>query len=77
MNSVFGKLNLNDFLKGFVVASLTSILNGLVVVIGGGSLPTLAQLQSIAMVGLSAGIAYLAKNLVTNTNGEMLKKDQQ
>jgi hypothetical protein len=40
-----------------------------------GALPTLAELKSAGIVGLTAGISYLLKNLLTNSQGVVLKKD--
>jgi VIT1/CCC1 family predicted Fe2+/Mn2+ transporter len=68
-------LNLNDLVKGFIVAFLSTALTGVVATLDSGALPTLAELKSAGIVGLTAGISYLLKNLLTNSQGVVLKKD--
>ena len=76
MNSTFGKINMHDLIKGFLVAFIASVFFGINQVMQTGLLPTLPQLGSIAIVGVSAGLAYISKNLLTNGNGEVFKKDK-
>jgi 4-amino-4-deoxy-L-arabinose transferase-like glycosyltransferase len=75
-NSPFGKLNLRDLINGLVVAFITASLTGLVQVLDSGVLPTLAELKSAGLAGVVASLAYLLKNLVTNSQGEMAKVEQ-
>ena len=75
-NSPFGKLNLRDLINGLVVAFLTASLTGLVQILDSGVLPTLAELKSAGLAGVVASLAYLLKNLVTNSQGEMAKVEQ-
>lgn len=73
--SPFGKLNLRDLLNGIVVAFLTAALTGLIQVLDAGGLPTADQLIVAGKSGLVASLAYLLKNLVTNSQGEMATKE--
>ncbi len=75
-NSPFGKLNLRDLINGLVVAFLTASLTGLVQILDSGVLPSLAELKSAGLAGVVASLAYLLKNLVTNSQGEMAKVEQ-
>jgi len=72
-NSPFGKLNLRDLINGLVVAFLTASLTGLVQILDSGVLPSLVELKSAGLAGVVASLAYLLKNLVTNSQGEMAK----
>lgn len=74
-NSSFGKLNLRDLLNGLVVAFLTAALTGLIQVLDAGTLPDLSQLKTSGLSGLVAALAYLLKNLVSNSRGEMGKSE--
>jgi hypothetical protein len=76
-NAEFGKINGADVVKGFVVAALTSLLNSVVVVLSTGALPTLDSLRGMAIVGLSAGMAYLVKNLLTNSRDQLLRGEDK
>ena len=73
--SNFFNLNVDDLVKGFIVAFLSTALTGVVATLDSGALPTLAELKSAGIVGLTAGISYLLKNLLTNSQGVVLKKD--
>jgi 4-amino-4-deoxy-L-arabinose transferase-like glycosyltransferase len=70
-NSPFGKLNLRDLINGIVVAFLTAALTGLIQILDAGGLPTTEQLIVAGKSGLVASLAYLLKNLVSNSQGEM------
>lgn len=74
-NSPFGKLNLRDLVNGIVVAFLTAALTGLIQILDAGGLPTADQLVVAGKSGLIASLAYLLKNLVSNSQGEMATKE--
>ncbi len=74
-NSPFGKLNLRDLINGIVVAFLTAALTGLIQILDAGGLPTTDQLIVAGKSGLVASLAYLLKNLVSNSQGEMGVKE--
>lgn len=71
MSDLF-KLNWNDLLKGFIVAVVTAILAGVYQIVQTGALPTMEQLKIVGITALTAGIAYLLKNVFTNSNGNIL-----
>ena len=73
--SNFLNLNVDDLVKGFIVAFLSAALTGIVTTLDLGVLPTLTELKSAGIVGLTAGLSYLLKNLLTNSQGVVLKKD--
>jgi len=70
-NSPFGKLNLRDLINGVVVAFLTVALTGILQVLDAGGLPTMDQLIVAGKSGIVASLAYLLKNIVSNSQGEM------
>lgn len=72
-NSPFGKLNLRDLTNGLVVAFLTTGLTNLIQVLDSGKLPTLAEVKAGALAGVVASLAYLLKNLATNSQGQIAK----
>jgi hypothetical protein len=73
--SGFGNINWLDILKGFIVAVLTVVLAGVYTSVQSGKLPTLAELGTLGIAGLAAGIGYLIKNLFSNNVGTPLTKD--
>jgi hypothetical protein len=74
MSDLF-KINLLDLGKGLLVAAIAAIGTALLPILESGALPTLANLQAAGIAGLTAGIAYLLKNLFTNSSGTLLKKE--
>ncbi len=73
--SNFLNLDLQDLTKGFVVAFLSAALTGIVAILETSQLPQGSDLKAAAIVGLTAGLSYLLKNVLTNSQGQMLKKD--
>lgn len=75
-NSKFFNLNWADLGKGLLIAFLTALLGGLLELLQAGTLPTTwVAFQPIFEVSLSAAVAYLLKNLFTNSSGELLKRE--
>lgn len=74
-NSSLFSMSIHDLVKGFIVALLTAFLSGLTITIEDGSLPTLIELKQLALVGLAAGVGYLAKNFLTNSKDQFVKPE--
>jgi len=70
MQSEFLKLDQRDWLKGLVVAVIASVLTVVLEVLNQGSLDF--DYNKIAVVGLTAGVAYILKNLGTDDKGRLL-----
>jgi hypothetical protein len=73
--SEFGKLNLGDFEKGLIVAVLTAVLTVIYQSVSQGSL--VFNWTAIASTGLTAAIAYVLKNLGTNSEGQFLTSEKK
>jgi hypothetical protein len=69
------RLNWADAGKGLLVAFLTVFTGGLITVLQLGGLPSLEQMQGWAISGLAAALAYLIKNLFTNSGNQLLTPD--
>jgi len=64
--SNFLNLNVNDLTKGFIVAFVSAALTGIVAILETSQLPQISDLKAAAIVGLTAGLSYLLKNILTN-----------
>ena len=74
--SKFGKLNLSDFWKGLIVAVLMAVATGLYTSVEAGQFPaSWNDWKVILLAGVGAGLAYILKNLVTNSQGGIAKKE--
>ena len=73
MNSAFLKLNLMDFGKGLLVAIITAAFNAVFEAVKAGGIP--ADMRALATssgsAAVLAGMAYLSKNLLSNSSGEI------
>lgn len=73
MKSSFFTLNKIDFVKGLVIAILTSAITIIYNTVQTGTL--VFDWKAIYTAAASAALAYILKNLLTNNNDEFLKKD--
>lgn len=74
-NKLFS-LTSSDVVKGFIMAVLTVVVTALYNSLQSGSLPIeWAFWKTQLMLGLGAGVAYLLKNLFTNSNDQFLKSE--
>lgn len=73
--SNFLSLNLRDAVNGFVVAFFSTALVGIIETLDAGHLPSIGEIKTAVIVGLTAGLSYLLKNLLTNASGQLFTKD--
>lgn len=71
----FLSLQWKDAIKGLIVSVLTSTLTGVYDIIANGTMPTTEQWKSIAIAGATAGVGYVIKNWLTNSNDEFAKPE--
>jgi len=72
MKSCFGKLNVQDFFRGLIIAVLTAIVTFLYTTMESGEL--VFNWKQIATTSLTAALAYIIKNYLSNSEGAFLKK---
>jgi hypothetical protein len=73
MNSSLFTLNSKDWGKGLVIAILTAIITVVYDTIQTGAL--VLDWKAISIAGISAALAYITKNLLTNSNDQLLTKE--
>lgn len=73
MKSAFLSLNTKDFLKGLVVSVLTSVLAIVYTSLQAGSFTI--DWKAVGTAALTAALAYITKNYLTNSQDELLKKE--
>lgn len=57
------------------MAVLTTLLTGLYTILSAGAFPTWEQFKPYLISSVSAGVAYILKNFISNNQGQVLKKD--
>jgi len=73
MNSSLFTLNSKDWIKGLVVAVLTAVITVVYSTIQTGTL--VLDWKAISIAGISAALAYITKNLLTNSSDQFLAKE--
>ena len=73
MNSSLFTLNSKDWIKGLVVAILTAVITVVYSTIQTGTL--VLDWKAISIAGISAALAYITKNLLTNSSDQFLTKE--
>lgn len=70
MKANFLNLNWNDFAKGLIVAVLTAVFATITTLLQTGTLFKKESLPVIGVAALTAFIAYVTKNLFTNSQNQ-------
>ena len=74
MKSKFFKIDIKDIARGALLAFIVAVLTGALQAFQGGDIEwTFAFWQPTIYAGITAMLAYLLKNLVTNSKDEMMK----
>lgn len=75
MRSEYNKVNVMDIIYAALITVATTILGAILPLVQAGGFTWQAFLP-IAFTGLMAGFAYVAKQLKSNSEGQLLKKEQ-
>jgi len=75
MNSTFFNLNSTDFIKGLIMAVLSTVITVVYQTVEVGSLTF--DWKSIGTMALTTALAYIMKNLFTNSTGSLFAKEQK
>jgi hypothetical protein len=73
MRSKFLKLNRKDFIKGIIVAIFCTFITGFYQLIANGGVINWITIKPVVIAAIGSGIAYLTKNLLTNSKGQFMK----
>jgi len=75
MNSTFLNLNSSDFIKGLLMAVLSSVITVVYQTVEAGSL--VFDWKAIGTMALTSALAYIMKNLFTNSTGKLFAKESK
>lgn len=73
--SAFGKLNWADFGKGLLIAVLTAVFTAIYTTVQAGTLTF--DWNVILTTAITAALAYISKNLFTNSQNQIAKTEQK
>jgi len=73
--SNFLALNLNDFFKGLIMVIITSIVTGIYELLTNGTVLTWDTIKPVLIAAVAAGLGYLIKNFLSNSQGEFAKTE--
>ena len=74
MNSTFLNLNSTDFIKGLIMAVLSTVITVVYQTVEAGSL--VFDWKAIGTMALTTALAYIMKNLFTNSTGKLFGKEK-
>lgn len=67
-------LNTSDFIKGLLMAVLSTVITIVYQTVEAGSI--VFDWTAIGTMALTSALAYIMKNLFTNSQGKLLKKEK-
>jgi hypothetical protein len=76
-SSSFLSLNVNDLIKGIIMAFLAAFLITIYGVLNGGGFPSHSEWVDALHAAITATLAYLLKNVFTNSQDQFLKTEQK
>jgi uncharacterized membrane protein len=77
MRSNFLSLNTRDFIRGLIVAVICTFLTGFYQLIANGGTINWLTIKPVVIAAIGSGIAYLTKNLLTNSKGDFMKTETE
>jgi hypothetical protein len=76
MNSKYLKLNTRDFINGIIVAILCTFITGFYQLIANGGVINWITIKPVVIAAIGSGVAYLTKNLLSNSKGQFMKGER-
>jgi hypothetical protein len=74
MNSKFLNLDSTDFIKGLIMAVLSTVITVVYQTVEAGNLTF--DWKAIGTMALTSALAYIMKNLFTNSTGKLFGKEK-
>ena len=76
MKSKFLKLNSLDFINGLIIAIFCTFITGFYQLIANGGIINWMTVKPVVIAAIGSGVAYLTKNLLTNSKGEFMRRER-
>ena len=76
MRSKFLRLDSRDFIKGLIVVFICALVTGTYQIIANGGVLNSSTMKPVVIAATGAAISYLTKNLLTNSQGDFMKTEQ-
>jgi hypothetical protein len=73
MRSKIFRLDSRDLVKGLIVTVICSLITGIYQIIASGFAFNWETLKPVVIAAIGAGLSYLTKNLLTNSNGDFMR----
>ena len=75
MKSKFLRLNSSDFINGLIVVIFCTFITGLYQLIANGGVINWLTIKPVVIAAIGSGVAYLTKNLLTNSKGKFMMRE--
>jgi hypothetical protein len=76
MNSKFLRLNSRDFTRGLIVVVICTFITGFYELIASGGVVNWLTIKPVIIAAIGSAVSYLTKNLLTNSKGDFMKREQ-
>jgi hypothetical protein len=76
MSSKFLRLNRRDFIRGLIITVICAFITGTYQVIASGFEFNWITMKPVVIAAVGAGVSYLTKNLLTNSQGNFMSFEQ-
>jgi hypothetical protein len=76
MESKFLRLNRHDFINGIIIAIFCTFITGFYQLIANGGAINWQTIKPVVIAAIGSGVAYLTKNLLTNSKGQLMKGER-
>jgi hypothetical protein len=75
MRSKFLRLNSRDFIKGLIVVVICTFITGIYQLLASGGIINMSTIKPVIIAAAGSAISYLVKNLLTNSRGDFMMKE--
>lgn len=77
MKSKLFTLDYRDMLNGLLIAFLAALIDGIIRILESGAVFDWIHIKTVLIAGISAALAYLLKNLATNSRNQLFTKEPE
>ncbi len=77
MPSKYLRLNRRDFIRGLIVTVICAFITGFYQLIETNCTLDWTTIKPVIIAAIGAGVSYLTKNLLTNSNGDFMSPESE
>lgn len=75
MKSKLFTIDIRDVMSGILIAFLTTLISGIIEMLGKGAVLDWLTIKPVLIAGISAALSYLLKCLATNSHNQLFTRE--